>query len=239
MPVHALVEGRLKLDTVLFATDFSPASYPASLYARALATHVGSALTVVHVFLPSASARGGPAMQRSALEELLELSTDALAPKPGGAKSLLLQGDPAVVIPRLANEWGNALLLLGTHGGNSVVRRVLEQVTIPTITVGPHVPEVHKRLTIRRILYAADSSPFCVGALALANAFSNSFCSRMEVVNESQGPVLSEEAQEEILRRLRADQCELLVLGVEPTSAFRLIAKSPCPVLSIPATSVQ
>ncbi len=239
MPVRALVNGRLKVESVLFATDFSPASYPASLYATALAAHLTSALTIVHVFLPNATARGGPAMQRSSLEELLGLTVDALAPRAGGAKSLLLEGDPAVAILQLANESGNALLLLGTHGGNSVAQKILHQVTIPTLTVGPHVPEVHKALAIRRILYAADCSPLTVQAAALASAFAGSFASRMEVADESQGPVSSQHAQEEILRRLRADQCDLLVLATEPIPAFRLITESPCPVLTIPGACVQ
>jgi len=37
MPTGALVDGRLKPDSVIFATDFAPGSYPASLYVRAMA----------------------------------------------------------------------------------------------------------------------------------------------------------------------------------------------------------
>ena len=48
MPIRALVDGRLKFESVLFATDFSPGSYPASLYAHALATHLACPLTVMH-----------------------------------------------------------------------------------------------------------------------------------------------------------------------------------------------
>ena len=239
MPIRALVDGRLKFESVLFATDFSPGSYPASLYAQALATHLSCPLTVMHIFVPNPNARGGLVQQRSSLEELIGLAVDALSPRVGGATSLLLEGDAAEVIPHQAKQSGNALLLLGTHGRNTVAERVLEQAAGPTLTVGAHLPEVHKGLTLRRILYAADCSPLSVQTAALASAFAASFHSRMEVVDESQGPISSPPVQDAILRRLRADECDLLVLGAESASTFRLIATAPCPVLTIPAASVQ
>ena len=173
-------------------------------------------------------------MQRSSLEELMDLTVDALAQRGGETKSLLLEGDPAAGIARLANESGNALLLLGTHGANAVAQKILQHVAIPTLTVGTQVAEVHKALTIRRMLYAADCTPTTIQAAAFASALAASFSSRMDVVDESQGSICSERAQEDILHRLRSEDYNLLVLGTEPISAFRLIAESPCPVLTIP-----
>jgi nucleotide-binding universal stress UspA family protein len=239
MPIRGLFDGRLKFDSVLFATDFAPGSYPASLYAQGMATHLACPLAVLHVFLPNPNARGGITQQRSSLEELLALAVDALAPRAGGGTSLLLEGHAAEVIPRQANQAGNALLLLGIHGRNTVAEEVLNRVAVPTLTVGAHIPEVHKRLTIQRILYAADCSPLSVQTAAFTSAFATSFHSRMEVVDESQGKISSVPAQEAILRRLHAGDCHLLVLGAEPASVLRLIAEAPCPVLTIPGASVQ
>ena len=296
MPVRGLVNGRLKFDSVLFATDFSPASYPASLYATALAAHFRAVLTLVHVFLPSQSAGDAEAragiisQQRTLLQQQLELTAHALTPT---ATSLLLEGDPSVILPQAADESRNAILLLGTHGGNSVERHLLGSVAenilrrsaIPTLTVGQHVATAGNVLPFQRILYATDTSPVAAQAAPLACAFARSFCSRLEVVSvidESEGAVArivaeldfrtqqelsanlaercvhfeqprsvtySQHAHDEILGRLKKDNCDLLVLGIEQKSslgfsdrnsgAFRIIAESPCPVLTITDASCR
>jgi hypothetical protein len=57
------------------------------------------------------------------------------------------------------------------------------------------------------------------------------------------GVAYSKHAHDEILRRIKQDNCDLLVLGIEQESslgfvnrnseAFRIIADAPCPVLTI------
>ena len=56
-----LSEQQMSIDTVVFATDFSPASYVASLYATALAEHFHCKLLLMHVFVPSQSAQDAEA----------------------------------------------------------------------------------------------------------------------------------------------------------------------------------
>jgi nucleotide-binding universal stress UspA family protein len=299
MPVRGLVHGHLSVRSILFATDFSPASYPASLYAVALAAHFECVLTLVHVFLPSqssqeAEARGGiVSEQRRLLQQRLALTTSALAQDAGKATSVLLEGDPSVVVPKLANESSDAILVLGTHGGSSIERRllgsvaenILRRTAIPTLTAGQQVITSGKARPFQRILYATDSSPVASQAAPLVCAFASSFSSRLEVVsvlNESEGAVArilaeldfrtqqelaanlaercvhfqaprsvtySKHAHNEILRRLKEDSCDLLVLGIEQKSslgfadrdsgAFRIIADSPCPVLTITNEAVR
>src|SRR5271168_3995891 len=115
MTIRALSEGRIRMDAILFATDFSPASYAASLYATALAEHFHSVLTLVHVFLPSQSAQefearaGAVSDQRKLVEQKLKLTMQALTPKGGMAKSLLLEGDPSVALAQEAGPSSGAL----------------------------------------------------------------------------------------------------------------------------------
>jgi nucleotide-binding universal stress UspA family protein len=204
MPVRGLVDGHLSLRSILFATDFSPASYPASLYAAALAAHFQCELALVHVFLLSQSAqeaetRGGiVSEQRKLLQQRLALTTTALTPGAGKATSLLLEGDPSIVIPRLVDQSNDTVLVLGTHGGNSLERQLLGSVAeeilrrsaVPTLTVGQHVMTSGKILPFQRILYATDSSPVASQAAPLACAFASSFSSRLKVVSvidESEG----------------------------------------------------
>jgi nucleotide-binding universal stress UspA family protein len=293
MPVRGLVHGHLSVQSILFATDFSPASHPASLYAVALAAHFGCVLTLAHVFLPSQSAQEAEAKegivseQRRLLQQRLELTTSVLARDAGKATSVLLEGDPSVVIPKLANEFSDAILVLGTHGGGSLGRHllgsvaesILRKTAIPTLTAGQQVITSSKAPPFQRILYVTDSSPVASQAAPLACAFASSFSSRLEVVSvvdEREGAVAqilaeldfrtqqelaanlvercihfqeprsvtySRQAHDEILRRLQEDSCDLLVLGIAQKSslgfadrdsgAFRLIADSPCPVLTI------
>jgi nucleotide-binding universal stress UspA family protein len=293
MTIRGLVDGRISIDSILFATDFSPASYAASLYATALAEHFHSVLTLVHVFLPSQSAqevkaRGGiVSEQRMLAQQKLELTTQALTPKGGAAKSLLLEGDPSVMLAQEANLSSVSMLVLGTHGGNRVERRLLGSVAentlrssaIPTLTVGERVATSGKTLPFRRILYATDSSPVAAQAAPLACAFAKSFSAVLEVVSvidentgsvarivaeldfhtqqelgtqlaercihfeKPRGVAYSKHAHDEILRRIKQDNCDLLVLGIEQESslgfvnrnseAFRIIADAPCPVLTI------
>jgi nucleotide-binding universal stress UspA family protein len=299
MPIRGLVDGHIRIDSILFATDFSPASYAASLYATALADHFHSVLTLVHVFLPSQSAQvvesrdGIVSEQRMLVQQKLELTAQALTPMGGRATCLLLEGDPSVVLAKEANLSRGALLVLGTHGGNVLERHILGSVAentlrcsaMPTLTVGKHVATSDKVLPFRRILYATDSSAIAAQAAPLACAVAESFSSLLgvvSVIDESAGSVArivaeldfrtqqelganlaercahfekprgvaySEHAHDEILRRLKEDNCDLLVLGIERKSslgfadrnsgAFRIIADSPCPVLTITDASCR
>jgi nucleotide-binding universal stress UspA family protein len=293
MTIRALAEGHIRVDSILFATDFSPASYAASLYATALAQHFHSVLTVVHVFLPGQSAQefeersGTVSDQRKLVEQKLELTTQALAPIGGTAKSLLLEGDPSVALAKEAVLSSAALLVLGTHGGNRLARRLLGSVAenvlrrsaIPVLTVGPHVLTSDRVLPFQHILYATDASPVAAQAAPLACAFAKSFSALLEVVSvldehagsvaeivaeldyrtqqelgahlaercihfeNPRGIAYSKHAHDEILHRLKQDNRDLLVLGIEQKSslgmvdrnseAFRIIVDAPCPVLTI------
>jgi nucleotide-binding universal stress UspA family protein len=205
MTIRGLVDGRMKIESILFATDFSPASYSASLYATELAEHFRSLLKVVHVFLPSQSAQEAEARdgivseQRVLVREKLELTTQALTPAGGTAQSVLLEGDPSLLLPQEAAKSSGGILVLGTHGGNTLERHMLGSVaentlrrsSLPTLTVGEQVAVSGKALPFRRMLYATDSSPVASQAAPWACAFAKSFSSLLEVVSvidEDAGP---------------------------------------------------
>jgi nucleotide-binding universal stress UspA family protein len=293
MGMRGLVDGRMNMEYILFATDFSPASYAASLYATALAQHFHSALKLVHVFLPTQSAQEAEARdgivseQRALIQKKLALTTQALTPRGGTSQSILLEGDPSVMLPQEAAKSSGSILVLGTHGGSTVARHLLGSVAentlrrsaLPTLTVGEQVATSGMALPFRRILYATDCSPVAAQAAPWACAFAKSFSSLLEVVSvidENAGPAArivaeldfrtrqelgsnlaerceqfekprevtySKHAHDEILKRLKEENCDLLVLGIEKKSslgfadrnseAFRIIADAPCAVLTI------
>ncbi len=197
MRSHWLADRKMSIDTVVFATDFSPASYAASLYATALAEHFRCALLLIHVFVPSQSAQdaeaqsGLPSDDRKSRQQRLDLTAAALKPSSGEAKSLLVDGDPSKMVPRVVNQIDRCLLVLGTHGGNLIERRligsvaenVLRQSCVPTLTVSEKLSTNLVPQLFQKMLYATDSSAVASEAAPLACAFARSFSSQLEVIS--------------------------------------------------------
>ena len=89
----------MHLDTIL-ATDFSPASYNAGLYASALSTHFHTNLIVVHACTLTQAALDLEAekpltsLQRYNLNHDLKLTAENLDAGGGITETILLEGDP-------------------------------------------------------------------------------------------------------------------------------------------------
>jgi hypothetical protein len=108
---------------------------------------------------------------------------------------------------------------LERHFIGSVAENVLQHSTIPVLTVGPHVATKRNVLPFQRI-FLADALPGAANATPLARAIARSFSSLLTV------GMLVDRAQ---------DNYDLLVLGIQQKSdfVFRIIAESPCPVLTL------
>jgi nucleotide-binding universal stress UspA family protein len=285
--------GALSVSEVLFATDFSIASHVAGLYARALATQLNLPLTVAHVFLRTPSAQdaealtGKPSEQRIAVKRKLEVIAGELSPPDRHASHLLCEGDPAPALAQIVAGRPGILLVLGTHGGSRMERRLLgstaEQVltivSCPTLTVGPKVSAPRDADMFKHVLYATDCSQAGSRAAPLACALASRFSGQLKVISvidEAQGPTAeilanfdfttrqelasaplpgcsnfadsrsvsdAKDAERVILRTLGESGSDLLVLAVRQhdhlgfmesnSTAFRIIAKAPRPVLTI------
>jgi nucleotide-binding universal stress UspA family protein len=188
----------IQLDTVIFATDFSPASQNAGLYASAVSVHFGTSLVIAHAFTLTQAALEVEAQkplasqQRSNLNHVLKLTAEVLDAGRGTTETVLLEGDPSWVIPVLVNSRRPALIVLGTHGRGSIDRYVLgstaEQIlshsTGSTLTIGPNVNILRAgALNIRRILYATDCSTEAAHAAPVAIALAEAFSSELDVLN--------------------------------------------------------
>jgi nucleotide-binding universal stress UspA family protein len=137
----------LKIQTILFATDFSESSKYALDLAFALARDCRSRLLVLHVATPPAFVTYGEfekALEKSSgyrheLEEKLRQCQ-----KPGcNAEFALKEGDPAQEIIKLAHDASCDLIVMGTHGRTglgrllmgSVAEQVLRGASCPLLTV--------------------------------------------------------------------------------------------------------
>ena len=148
----------IRVNSILFATDFSPMSHYAYKFACGLAKDNNALLEIVHVVMPPVAYGefGVPAMMEdsaSADETLHQM-------KPPGVRvnHFLLTGDPATEIIGLAKEHQSDLIVMGTHGrtglGRLLMGSVAEQVVrkahcpvltikVPTVALEKHglVPE--------------------------------------------------------------------------------------------------
>jgi nucleotide-binding universal stress UspA family protein len=238
----------LRLNAVIYGTDFSLCSESAAAYAALVAKQFLARLLVTHAFTPSQAAmeveaKGvEPSQQRIDTKLLLKKKASALASEFVSAVPVLEDGDPGKLLPQLAQIHSPAMLVLGTHGGGwferkfigSVAEQVLRSTTCPTLTVGPKVIAAHPVAAFRRILCANYPDSSETGAVALAQGFAQSFAAELE----------TSPAHAHILQHIEDRSIDLLVLGIEGSSlfgtddpsssdAFSLIIRASCPVLTI------
>lgn len=198
MPVIGDVPG-LNLDAIVYATDFSPASENAGAYAKLLASYFSTTLVVAHAFTLSQAAmevevrQKQVSQQRKDLRALLDNSAASLRASSIEITTELVEGDPKIAIPALADRHASALIVLGTHGGGriersiigSVAEEILRATRWPCLTVGPHTPPPAAAATppFKRILFATDLSPAAARAAAFAVPFAESCGAAIDVLH--------------------------------------------------------
>ncbi len=188
----------IELDTVVFATDFSPASHNAGLYASAISVHFHTDLVVAHAFTLLQAAIEvevgmlKPSQQRIDLNHELSLTAEILRAGRGTTEPILLEGDPSSMVPNFSQHRGNPLMVLGTHGGGAIDRfilgstaeGILRHSSGPAITIGPRVNILKAgALRIKRILYATDCTSEAAHAAPVAVALADSFSADLDVLN--------------------------------------------------------
>ncbi len=148
----------LPFKTIVFATDFSPASRVAFEVASALARDYKARMIVMHVVEPARAAFSeyaayvGPEEDKG--EAMAKLQAIKAPSQRVTIEHRLLEGDPAEVITETAAEVAADLVILGTHGRTgftrlmmgSVAEEVLRKAPCPVLTVrGAVALEVEKR----------------------------------------------------------------------------------------------
>ncbi len=120
----------IRIQKILYPTDFSSYSNQAYFHAISLAEKHGAALTVVFVYNPEApptdGSRGAREVDRKFWREQLE-QIRPLDPHIN-VRHVFLEGDPATEIVRYARECGCDMIVLGTHGRTGMERLLLGSV---------------------------------------------------------------------------------------------------------------
>ncbi len=113
---------------ILHATDFSPCSSAALAVAGSLADALHAELLVLHVSPLTAVVRssGISLVEADDADELAGRLRGLRPSAPGVAVTHRLEhGEPGVLIPRVAAEWGADLIVMGTHGRTGLLDRML------------------------------------------------------------------------------------------------------------------
>jgi nucleotide-binding universal stress UspA family protein len=188
----------LNLKTVVYATDFSPCSKNAGLYAAGLASYFSANLLVTHAFTLAQAAMeveiGDRRLseQRRGLTQLLSKEAALLGAVSIKAIPTLLEGIPEDVIPELADTHEPSIIVLGTHGGGSIERgvigsvaeKILRSTSWPALTVGPHVQPLSPQMfPFERILFATDFTVAATNAAIYAATFAEVFGAKIDVLN--------------------------------------------------------
>ena len=122
----------MKIQKILFPTDFSHTGDAALAMATALARDSGAKLLIVHVEEPPVAYGGGEmyyGMADPATEDLRKMLHDIAPPDPAVPyEHRLVTGDPAAAIARLAEEEGVDLIVMGTHGRTGLTRLLMGSV---------------------------------------------------------------------------------------------------------------
>jgi nucleotide-binding universal stress UspA family protein len=175
---------RLSLKTILFTTDFSPASEAALPYVQALVRWYGSKVIVAHSVEPAPppalSMEPAPLDMNPYWQHAQNQMTEFLRtnPLPGIVhETVLEQGELWDVLSDLIRRHDIDLVVLGTHGRQGLKKLVLgsaaEQIfrlaPCPVLTVGPKAvrPSVQFE-NWKRILFATDFSAGSLKALPYA-----------------------------------------------------------------------
>jgi nucleotide-binding universal stress UspA family protein len=186
----------VSIETILFATDFSPASERAASYAKGLAQRFSSTVEIAHVFDPSAVITYEEAImslpcpeRRQDSNEYLErlekeflkagIKAHTVSPEGHRAAAAILktakEDDVDLIVSGTDSKRGIERILLG-----STAEEILRSATCPVLTVGPNVKTLNAGpIVFRSIVFATDFSAEAAKAALFALSFAEDSGARL------------------------------------------------------------
>jgi len=219
------------LARILAPVEFSERCEGAVRYARSLAGHFQSELTLLHVLFPPPPEMGTEAYQKVVAEaewNLHAFEAEELAGLP--VRRLAIKGDPARKIVQYAHDERIDLIVMPTRGFGPYRRfilgsntaKVLHDADCPVCT-GIHLDRPPApRLPFRNILCAVDLGEQSKKALAFATELQQRFAARLTIAHAIPNAPMRTLAQKE-LEQLRKDCGAGAELLIEPGEAAPVI----------------
>jgi len=207
---------RLKLDTVLVATDFSSASRMAMAYAMSIARRHRSKLLMAHV-VSSQSERAVMDGWRAGQSEVTEY---VIAGRLEGIEHQLVvkSGDVWPVLAQMVSEYGVDLIVVGTHGRTgvrklilgSVAEGIFRQSPCPVLTIGPNTDQ-DPQIGPERILTPTGFAPHSLLAVRYAVLLARELHSSLALLHVVTDPEDPNAEERERLRKEREARLRDLV----------------------------
>ncbi len=204
---------RLKLENVLVATDFSPASKAALIYAISIARLHQAKLLVVHV--SSSHSEGGlmDAWRAGQTDVMEQFIAGGLSGVPH--ELLVKAGDVWTVLSDLIAERQIDLLVVGTRGRTgvwklllgSVAESIFRQAPCPVLTVGPSFSGADAEAGLQRILVPTGFAPQSLQAVSYGLRLARDLHSSIALLHVVASGAVSREQEQirsEKMARLRA-----------------------------------
>jgi nucleotide-binding universal stress UspA family protein len=194
---------RTALGRILFATDFSPYSDTALLYALALARKYGARLYGSHVVSSDDYLFTAPDLWPKQMEEEGKLQREVekrldqqLCSMPH--ELLVGTGDATSVLLEQIKENYIDLLVVGSHGRTgtrrllmgSIAEKLFRQTTCPVLIVGPNVPrKAENEIQFRSILLATDFGEHSLAALPFTLSLAGERQARLTLLHVKEIPI--------------------------------------------------
>lgn len=188
----------LSLEKVLLPVDFSERSKGAARYAKALATHAHSELTLLHVLEPpyvlGLPEGGGSVFAETRAAQVNEELGGFLKDELGGipVQRIVLEGDPAYRIVEYAHSQQVGLVMMPTHGYGPLRRFILGSVTAKVlhdadcpVWTGVHAEEIPAagEIPFDHIVCAVDLGRQSVKALCWAHRMASELDAMLSLVH--------------------------------------------------------
>jgi nucleotide-binding universal stress UspA family protein len=129
----------IRIQKILYPTDFSSYSNQAYFHAIAQAEKHGASLTILFVYNPDHTTTPGSQGDEEADRRYWRAQLEQIRPVDPhiAVRHVLLQGDPAAEIVRFGRDAGIDLVVMGTHGRTGMERLLMGSVAEKVLRDAP------------------------------------------------------------------------------------------------------
>ena len=195
----------LTLERMVLATDFSPSSQTATAYARLLARHFSSHLTLVHVVDLAVATKSEEAVaslvpderRLIGIEKLEQMMNEMISDGVHATAQTLESHHPAAAIVGLSNQLHADMIVMGSNARHglgklfigSCSEGVIRHASCPVMTAGPKADyPTGKSICFNRVIFATDFGPDAAGKAAVAAAIAKDGMARLYLCHVSKDP---------------------------------------------------
>jgi nucleotide-binding universal stress UspA family protein len=218
----------IKLNSLLYLTDFSEPAEAALPFVRAIARKYGSEIYACHILLPDVYACMAPDFGNvisAGLEEEAHAEMRRIESRLTGLphKTRIEHGaEVRATLQRIVQEKNIDLVVLGTHGRRGVQKLLLGSVAeeiwrhanVPVLTIGPGVDRSLSGEGFHCVVFATDFTPESLAGLPYAVSIAREYQARLVLLH-----VIRQFKEEEILGELSASDGIYHLGQLVPTDA--------------------